>query len=59
MTGVQTCALPILFATDSPWGGQKESLDQLGKIVIDKEDLDKIKGQNAEKLLNRALRLYE
>ena len=49
----------ILFATDSPWGGQKESLDHLGKIVIDKEDLDKIKVQNAEKLLNKAFCLYK
>ena len=42
----------ILFATDSPWSGQKESLSQLDRLVTDKNVLDKILGKNAEKLLN-------
>lgn len=41
----------ILFATDSPWSGQKESIAYLQKQKIEKETLDKILGQNAEKLL--------
>ena len=41
----------VLFATDSPWGGQKESLDHLGRLPLEPKDLDKILGQNAEKLL--------
>ena len=40
----------ILFATDSPWSGQKEALAHLKKLVT-QEDLNKILGQNAEKLL--------
>lgn len=42
----------VLFATDSPWSGQKESLAQLDRLVTDKNDLDKILGKNAEKLLS-------
>lgn len=44
----------ILFATDSPWSGQKESLAHLGTLGLDKEDFDRIKGQNAEKLLGKS-----
>lgn len=44
----------ILFATDSPWSGQKETLEFLGNLAIDKEDLNKILGQNAEKLIQQA-----
>ena len=40
----------ILFATDSPWSGQKESLNYL-KGLVAQEELNKIVGQNAEKLL--------
>lgn len=41
----------ILFATDSPWSGQKEALAYLKNLDISKEDFDKIAGQNAAKLL--------
>lgn len=41
----------ILFATDSPWSGQKESLAHLKKLSISPEDLEKITGQNAIRLL--------
>lgn len=41
----------ILFATDSPWGGQKESLQQLEKIVPEAGILEAIQGNNAQKLL--------
>lgn len=44
----------ILFATDSPWSGQKETLEFLGGLAIDKEDLNKILGQNAKKLIGQA-----
>ena len=42
----------ILFATDSPWSGQRESLDYLENLPLNKEDLNKILGENAKKLLN-------
>ncbi len=51
----------ILFATDSPWSGQKESLSHLRNLAsnpedknlenINSSDLEKITGQNAIKLL--------
>lgn len=41
----------VLFATDSPWSGQKESLGYLQKLPVSKEDLDKILWQNAYRLL--------
>ncbi len=41
----------ILFATDSPWSGQKESLEHIRSLVVDNKDLSKILGQNAGKLL--------
>lgn len=44
----------ILFATDSPWSGQKETLDFLKSLAIDREDLNKILGQNARKLIGEA-----
>ncbi len=44
----------ILFATDSPWSGQKESLAHLKKLALSAEDVDKITGQNAIELLNKA-----
>lgn len=42
----------ILFGTDSPWSGQKESLSHLKGLSIPNEDLDKILGGNACELLN-------
>lgn len=41
----------ILFATDSPWSGQAESLDYLENLHLDKEDFENILGKNAQKLL--------
>lgn len=41
----------ILFATDSPWSGGKESLDYLQNLGLDPEYQKQILGQNAEKLL--------
>ena len=41
----------ILFATDSPWSGQAESLEYLENLHLDKEDFENILGKNAQKLL--------
>jgi len=40
-----------LFATDSPWGGQKETLEYLGKLGFTKEELERILCLNAMELL--------
>ena len=40
-----------LFATDSPWGGQKETLEYLGKLDFTEEELDWILYLNAMELL--------
>ncbi|KAI4448120.1 hypothetical protein C823_002639 [Eubacterium plexicaudatum ASF492] len=42
----------ILFATDSPWSGQAESLAHVRKLVKDRAQLQKILGQNAQKLVS-------
>lgn len=41
----------ILFATDSPWSGQEESLACLRNLPMEHGNLDKILGRNAEMLL--------
>lgn len=41
----------ILFATDSPWSGQGESIEALRSMPVSHEDLEKIQGGNARKLL--------
>lgn len=41
----------ILFATDSPWSGQKESLDWIRGMGIPEEQLEQILHGNAERLL--------
>ena len=41
----------ILFATDSPWSGQQESLSHLRSFNIAQGDLNKILGGNAKELL--------
>lgn len=41
----------ILFATDSPWSGQAESLAHIRRLVTDQGERDKILGQNAQKLI--------
>ena len=40
----------ILFATDSPWSGQAESLAHIRRLVTDPQDLQKILGRNAQRL---------
>lgn len=42
----------ILFGTDSPWSGQKESVEWLKGLLLPREELDAILGKNAEKLLH-------
>lgn len=41
----------VLFATDSPWSGQAQSLAHIRRLVPDKKELDKILGQNAKELV--------
>ena len=41
----------LLFGSDCPWSSQKESLDFLKRLPIPAEDLRKILGENAERLL--------
>ena len=42
----------ILFGSDSPWGGQKEELEMIRSLNLPQEDLDKILGENAVRLLH-------
>lgn len=44
----------ILFATDSPWSGQKESLEYLKSLGLNENTLKKILGGNAQNLLEGA-----
>lgn len=41
----------ILFATDSPWAGQKESVDILSKMPLSREEKELIFSGNARRLL--------
>ena len=41
----------VLFATDSPWSGQRESLEYVRGLPVPREQLDQIIGGNAERLL--------
>lgn len=41
----------ILFATDSPWGGQKESAEALKRMELTKEEKERILYKNASLLL--------
>ena len=41
----------VLFGTDSPWTGQKESLDALRALPLTAEEKDRILGKNAAALL--------
>jgi hypothetical protein len=43
----------ILFGSDSPWSSQSDSLRQLRSCNLAPEDLRKIEGENACRLLNR------
>jgi hypothetical protein len=41
----------ILFATDSPWGGQKETVEYIKKLELTKDELESIFHKAAEELL--------
>ena len=41
----------ILFATDSPWSGQKEDVEYIKRIGFTDEELEKILYKNGAKLL--------
>ncbi len=41
----------ILFASDSPWGGQQQTLDLLRNLPLTEEEMDLILYKNAKKLL--------
>lgn len=41
----------VLFASDSPWGGQKEGLKSICSLPLSEEEKEKILGGNAVKLL--------
>lgn len=41
----------ILFGTDSPWGGQKESIEYLSKLELSQEELESIFWKNGADLL--------
>ncbi|MBO5198367.1 MAG: amidohydrolase family protein [Lachnospiraceae bacterium] len=41
----------ILFATDSPWGGQKETLERFQKLPLSQEKKERILYKNAMQLL--------
>ena len=41
----------ILYATDSPWAGQKETADFIRSLPLHKDDLDNILYKNAMRLL--------
>lgn len=42
----------ILFATDSPWGGQKETVEQVQRLALTQEEKESIFYKNAIKLLS-------
>lgn len=42
----------VLFATDSPWVGQKNSVEELKKMPLFEEERNKIFGENAKRLLD-------
>lgn len=41
----------LLFGTDSPWSGQRESLEWMKALGMEKEAMDAVLGGNARKLL--------
>jgi hypothetical protein len=45
----------ILFATDSPWSGQKEDLEYIKTMGFTEEELDLILYQNGARLLGLPL----
>lgn len=45
----------ILFGTDSPWAGQRVSVEQIERLPLSDEELDLILGVNADTLLRRTM----
>ena len=45
-------AARVLFGTDSPWGGQRESLAQFRALPLTEQEQSAILGENAQRLLN-------
>ena len=41
----------LLFGSDSPWDDQSEAIQRLKKLNLNQERLDRILGQNAERIL--------
>lgn len=41
----------LLFGSDSPWDNQSEALQQLKKLNLSPERVNRILGQNGERLL--------
>ena len=41
----------ILFGTDCPWSGQKESMERIRGLDLTEQETEMILGGNAEKLL--------
>ena len=48
----------ILYATDSPWGSQKEDLENLKKLPLTKEEQELVLWRNAAKLLHIQKKLW-
>ncbi len=46
----------ILFATDSPWSGQAESLAQIRRLVVNEQEREMILGSNAQRLITVSVR---
>lgn len=46
----------ILFATDSPWSGQAESLAQIRRLVVNEQEREMILGRNAQRLITVSVR---
>lgn len=46
----------ILFATDSPWSGQVESLAQIRRLVVNEQEREMILGRNAQRLITVSVR---
>ena len=41
----------VLFGSDSPWGDQRESMDELGRLGLSDAELEAVLGGNAARLL--------
>lgn len=45
----------VLFASDSPWGGQKEALEKIRKLDLNVEVMDRLLYKNAQELLGNVI----